>query len=91
MIEVTFPISASCGWWHGDNDIDITLTEEEYEILKQTVSAAAEEGWSHLDEDGPCANLFPRIREAVLESLEEAELDLDLDDVEFAVHLPENM
>lgn len=89
MIEVTFPVSASCGWWSGDNDISIYVTEDEHKTLQQAIADAEEEGWAYLDEDGPCAALFPRIKEAILESLEEADLDLDLEDVEFTVHIPE--
>ena len=90
MIEITFPISASCGFWHGDNDITIEISEKEYKVLQQAVADAEREGWPYLDEDGPCAELFPRIQEAVQESLEEANLGIDLDDVEYIVHIPEN-
>lgn len=91
MIEVTFSINAACALWHGDNDITIEVSEEEYAVLQQAISDAKEAGWSYLNENGPCASLFPRIHEAVMESLEETDLELELDEVEFMVRIPEEL
>lgn len=89
MFQVAFPVHASCGNWSGDNDVVIELSEEEYAILRSAISDAEEEDWPYLDDDGDCAALFPRILDAVTESLEDAGFDYDPDDIEIMVGLPE--
>jgi len=89
MFHVTFPVTASCGSWSGDNDITIVLSDKDYAILQDAVAEAEEEGWPYLDEDGPCTVVFSRIINAVTELLDEAGVDYDPDDMEIMVGLPE--
>lgn len=91
MHHVTFPVTASCGGWSGDNDITIALSNKDYAILRRAVAEAEEEGWPYLDEDGPCTVVFSRIINAVTEALEEAGIDFDPDDIEIMVGLPEEV
>ena len=89
MREITFPVSVSYGAWSGDNDVTIEITEKEFSALQRAIEEAEDEGWPELDEEGRCARLFPRIRAAIFELLEDLDLDFDTDDIEFSVGIPE--